>query len=335
MGFINQYLARLKICKDRVLSATSSDGFKWRHDRGIRIDVCRPPLFSEEMVYGCWVGKANGGFEMLYQGSKVLNAEWSSDIYHRFSSDSFRWGPCTPLHIERHRITQGATRVQSPFLHKTERGDVLYFAATGKDGVTRIVQSLYVSGKKTVVPKTECVDPKRYDLARIGKVTGLADPSIVKLAEGGGYRMYLSATLDGSPFRHCIVSAYSADGVSWAAEPGARVPNGQRGMMETANNPCVLQIGRRYRMWFRGSDAMPLRSHLFHAESTDGINWSVTGRILRVRSWHPYERHGVGFPFVLQLQKSAFRMFYTGYWGNVLCYSIVRYYKKLSRSRTS
>ncbi|MBU0877939.1 MAG: hypothetical protein KKB61_18605 [Alphaproteobacteria bacterium] len=72
---------------------------------------------------------------------------------------------------------------------------------------------------------------------------------------------------------------------------------------------------------------MPLNSHIYFADSVDGINWKVRGPALKLRRWHPSERHGIGFPFVLKTNNDIFRMYYTGYWGNWRCGETVKTYE--------
>ena len=98
-------------------------------------------------------------------------------------------------------------------------------------------------------------------------------------------------------------------------EPGRRIVN-QPGMMLTANNPSIFNSrDGSLRMIFRGGDSLAVGNALFLAQSVDGLEWEIVGRILSPSRSQRYEQHGLGFPHVHSLPDGGYRLYYTGYWG--------------------
>ncbi len=334
LEFIKPIWSNLSICKDRILSAYSRDGKSWIRDSGIRIDVSRTPEFCEDMVYGCWVGEDGTGYRMIYQGSKFNDGIWSSSLIERRSVDGLNWCAGQPTGVQSSSHPLCMRRVQSPTLCNINESYILYFSGTDANGVTRILAAEQNSGGAWTVCNDPMLIPEQFLSREDQKITGLMDPSVVATGDGR-WRMYLSASLNGSSFLHIIVSALSGDGRCWFPDPGVRVANNFNGRKETANNPTVVRLGSGYRMWFRGSDIMPLNSHIYFADSMDGLEWEVKGLALKLRRWHPYERHGIGFPFVLKKHDDTLRMYYTAYWGNWRCGETVKNYESSYLSRNT
>ena|SRR5438067_1080424 len=94
------------------------------------------------------------------------------------------------------------------------------------------------------------------------------------IAEGGTWTMWYGSNLTWSASQadmsHVIMRAQSRDGIAWQRDGAAVV--GLRGGSEIAlARPCVVQDGRRYRMWyaFRGE-----HYRIGYAESDDGRRWT-------------------------------------------------------------
>jgi predicted GH43/DUF377 family glycosyl hydrolase len=333
-NFFKRYWSDLSICKDRILSAYSLDGTTWNHDPGIRVDVFQPPEFFEDMVYGCWVGEEALGFRMIYQGSCFKDGLWISSLNERWSKNGLDWGVARPTGVQTSSHILCWRRVQSPLFININGSNLIFFSGTDDYGVTRILVAEQASCNAWIICDDPVLTPDQYQYSVDKQITALMDPAVITTFNGG-WRMYLSGCLNGSSYHHCIVSASSSDGRRWIPDPGIRIANNADGRRETANNPTVVHFGSGYRMWFRGSDMMPLNSHIYFADSIDGLEWIVKGLALRLRQWHPHERHGIGFPFVLKKNDSMFRMYYTGYWGNWRCGDTVKNYETSYLERDS
>jgi predicted GH43/DUF377 family glycosyl hydrolase len=320
----------LAICKDRLLSAASADGVAWQRDPGARIDVRRPPDFDDEMVYGCWVGQAGSQYEMIYQGSRIEGGEWHSRLRRRSSTNGLTWGPPEDTGLCKGAHPLCALRVQSPFLLTLADTPKLFFAGTGKDGISRILSASRSGPTGWRIADEPVLSPSNINRPDNRKVIGLCDPSITPDGRGG-YRMYFSASLE-DEFSQEIMSARSSDAGVWSFDKGSRITASSPGFGQVANNPTVLFERGEYRMWFRGSDMMPLWSNIYWARSRDGLAWEVMGSSLPYGRFRRHERHGVGFPYVLRTDR-GYRMYYAGYWGNLRCGTTVDYYKHLHSTR--
>jgi predicted GH43/DUF377 family glycosyl hydrolase len=278
------------------------------------------------MAYGCsFVFDLNNTPRLFYQAGYLVDDKWHSQILQKETLDCSSPVEWKATGIERGSHTLCANRVRSPHVLFTASVWRMYFAGTAKDEISRILIASSKDLKHWTISDTPILEPSIFSREDGKSVTGLADPSVIALPNGG-WRMYISAEL-GNQHNQEIMSVTSTDGLSWIPDIGVRIRNGKPGMLEVANNPSALHHNGEIWLWFRGSDLMPLNSNLFIAQSKDGLIFSAPKKVLTYSKWHPYERHGIGFPHITTT-KQGFRMYYTGYWGNWNCKTTVDYYRK-------
>lgn len=97
---------------------------------------------------------------------------------------------------------------------------------------------------------------------------GVADPTVIH--DASGYKLYYSG-YDGRTWR--IGLATSPDGVTWMKTGAPVLALGQADAFDSVgqSEPAVHYDGRRYRLWFVGSDGR--HSRLGIAFSADGVRW--------------------------------------------------------------
>lgn len=135
-------------------------------------------------------------------------------------------------------------------------------------------------------------------------------PDLCLISQNNFLRMFFSS-------RKCIFSATSQDGIHWFRENGVRFERGKPGMKALVNNPFVVRLEcGRYRMYFRGTDNNAYHSCIFSAISNNGKDF-VLEEGQRINFLGKYEKHGVGFPNVIN-NGGYWKMYYTGYWGRHL-----------------
>ena len=106
------------------------------------------------------------------------------------------------------------------------------------------------------------------------------------------------------------MSAVSADGLTFRAEPGVRI--GQDGDMESfaVYAPEVLRLGDgTYRMYYAGWQAEPVRGRIFSATSRDGLAWTKDV-VPNLEFGGRYDAEKCSEPCVTRLPDGRYRMFY-------------------------
>lgn len=322
--------------RDRILSAVSVDGVQWRRERGVRINSGKSCPPGTDMAYYCFVHHGYNGernYEMFYHaGEELSDGNWFTKIMRATSPDGLTWSTDVNPVIVRGAHPLCEKRVIAPYLVHFKDFRRLYFTGVCQNGVYRILSAVSKNRKEWVIEPGSRIEPDNCNAVSAKRIsntdiTGVSDTSIVQLKDGS-YRMYFTA-IKKTIFHQDIRSAVSIDGLNWSIEDGIRIPAGGKDYKMIANNPCVIPFENGWRMYFRGTDRLPLWSNIFVAFSDDGIRWDVQGITLKFKRYAKYERHGVAFPFVMSLDNSQYRMYYTGYWGNLLDHSAVNYYLRL------
>ena len=137
-------------------------------------------------------------------------------------------------------------------------------------------------------------------------------PDVIPLVEGG-YRMYLEASV--TPDEPCwIVSAVSADGLSFEPEPGVRYGDGQG---KYGSPRCVFTDDKaaRYRLYFH-SHPLPVepgsKRFIASAVSDDGLRFTRE-RGVRIAQDNEFESGTVYAPEVVRLGGGSYRMYYAAW----------------------
>jgi len=122
----------------------------------------------------------------------------------------------------------------------------------------------------------------------------------------GTFRMYYTGYNGG----FCILSAWSASGLTWIKEPGARVAAGGPYDTNGPLSPHVVElVNGSLRMYYTGSDGSTFR--ILSAISTDGLAWSKEAGI-RVDRGGAYDAAFVDSAETVLLPDGRVRMYYHG-----------------------
>ena len=143
-------------------------------------------------------------------------------------------------------------------------------------------------------------------------------PDVIPLA-GGGYRMYYEARTEGRPT--VVLSATSADGLSWVLEPGVRFGNDNW----SYGSPRCLYIhdsalgaDYRFRLYFHrytyeqgrsGLVASDAGNVIISAVSKDGLHFEEEDGV-RIAQETEREANAVYAPEVIRLGDGTYRMYY-------------------------
>ncbi|MFA4857666.1 MAG: hypothetical protein WC636_00070 [Candidatus Margulisiibacteriota bacterium] len=126
-----------------------------------------------------------------------------------------------------------------------------------------------------------------YDAAVVDMGTTLIFPD-------GTYRLYYGGSSEsGATINYVILSATSADGLTFTKESGVRLASSTG----RATHPHVFYFGGQYIMYYS------THQYVYKATSSDGLTWAESGST---------GIYGAD-PFILQLSSGNWRMFYNDY----------------------
>jgi hypothetical protein len=204
---------RLYFTRDgfEILSATSTDGFSWREESGVRIDANTVPslnIFGSTITGAAVLPLDAGGYRMLYSIS-VSTSAWR--IYSATSTDGVAWAnEVTPI------FTSSTGFVGGPQLIERSNGDwQVYFLrdSNGGDDVRdrQVYSSLSTNQGMTWTAPALALASDASSIAAVIRSDRLV-------------RLYLSQPLASSSSSTVIVSALAADalGTSFNLEAGPR-----------------------------------------------------------------------------------------------------------------
>lgn len=170
--------------------------------------------------------------------------------------------------------------------------------------VTSRYSSVEWSARFTPIP------PETWTLESLLISGRYADPCAVKLTDGSGYRLYFT-----DDTARTLVSAYSADGITWTMESGTR--------FGACTWPEVVALGGdRYRLYYGQPDSSGRNMAFYSALSTDGgLTFTAESGTRLSAGSTVYDTDGIQGPSVLKLSDGTFRMYYQGlanaYWDGV------------------
>jgi predicted GH43/DUF377 family glycosyl hydrolase len=130
----------------------------------------------------------------------------------------------------------------------------------------------------------------RVDVGGMHKSSQVYYPDVVCI-DSGGYRMYYRGGGNAS----VILSAVSADGISWDEEEGERL--GLQQGWERLMAPEVLSLGTHFRIYFTAYDGMHWK--IYWTESADGVNWEQESYC--IGEWSENAVHHVIDPCVMEM----------------------------------
>lgn len=283
------------------------------------------------MVYCCSAHQPedlNGNFEVFYQrGYQSENNIWQNEIIRARSEDGLKW-----LDFEKPVIKSFFTdlifkQIRAPFIFQINNKYILYFSALGKDEITRIFLAESFDRENWIIKHEPILEPKNSLLFKNDnkvQVSGMTDPCVVRLPNNT-LRMYFSVILDSLKHQH-IATAISTDGISWFREQDEIISAGEDFQHLCACNGTVIPFEDGWRIYYRASEIYPLWNSIYTSFSKDGLNWEKGVECLRYQRWNINERNAVAFPFVIKINESSYRMYYTGYWGFLFDKNIIKQY---------
>ncbi len=295
---------------DRILSAFSSDGFHWRREPGIRLDV--GGLQRSCQVYSPCAVAAEGGWRMFYRGGG-----YDSRIFSAFSTDGLTWREELG---ERVGLGGGNARVDFPVVVPCGQGQWrMYYAAT--------------DGERWRIFCRESTDLLHWEGERIAIDMGAAadypdamDPTVIDVE--GGWRMIFNAS---GTAGYCFYTAFSRDGADWQSPVPCR---GLAADGAKLRNPSFFRLanGKLY-LYFSEYAGSIVGSRIACAAAVDdGVKWQrQEGGGLS--SGGPWGEHGVFCPAITPVP-GGWRMYYGGYWGRHWCEWLTLYHHR-RRARAS
>lgn len=145
------------------------------------------------------------------------------------------------------------------------------------------------------------------------------NPCVVELSDGT-YRMYYGdCLLDYYPLGGIYKSAVSADGLTWTAESGVRLGNGNGGETGFVGSAEVIVLpDETYRMYYSrqyyDAGIGDYRSEFLSAVSADGLVWTKEPGI-RLNYGGTYDSMRMEHIDVIKLPDGTYRMYYSGFDG--------------------
>ena len=308
-------------CMERSVHYQERDpGSRWVKDADIAIDSDGPLDSGRTLTPN--VVKMGGGYRMYYHGfgPDRPNPDSKGYILSAFSTDAQRWEKEPGVRMDAGGegaadfiwspdvIPLGNGRYRMYYEGKTEQEagtKAAIVSATSDDGLTWEREPgvrLAAAGVSYLAPRCLHLDP----------------------AGSHRFRLYASAypypdlqVRPGAFTNRNIVSAVSADGLSFALEPGIRVPQDRDLESEAVYAPEVLRLGEGgWRMYYAGWTLAPQvpagsKSHgrIFSASSQDGLQWAKDPGIC-LDNGGRWDTAKASEPCVIALPDGRFRMFY-------------------------
>ena len=137
----------------------------------------------------------------------------------------------------------------------------------------------------------------------------VASPSV--LIRGSTYHMWYTGN---DKFNSRIGYATSTDGITWTRQNGGAAVLDKGGANDFdsfgVSDPCVIDEGTSFSMWFTASDGGKLR--IGYASSPDGLTWTKNpGAVVDLGDFGKFDADGASAPAVIKIG-STYYMWYIG-----------------------
>jgi predicted GH43/DUF377 family glycosyl hydrolase len=308
-------------CMERSVHYQEKDpGFRWIKDADVAIDSDGPLDSGRTLTPN--VVKMGGGYRMYYHGfgRDRPNPDSQGYILSAFSTDAERWEKEPGVRMD--AGGEGAADyIWSPDVIPLEDGRyrMYYEGKTEQEDGTKAAIVSAISDDGLTWEKEPGI---RLEAAGVSYLA----PRCLHLdaAAPHRFRLYASAypypelqVPPGAYTHRNIVSAVSADGLSFAVEPGIRVPQDQDLEAFAVYAPEVLRLGEGgLRMYYAGWTSAPevpagskCHGRIFSASSQDGIEWTKEPGIC-IDNGGRWDAAKASEPCVIDLPDGRFRMFY-------------------------
>ena len=303
--------------------APTDPGTRWIKDPGIVIDA--PDASGEwKVLTPNVVDVPGGGYRMYYtrSGPGRDYGPTPAVILSAFSSDGSRWAAEPGVRLAPHGPAADVRVVCPDVIPLAGGGYRMYFEGQPSGRASVILSAFSEDGLEwRPEPGVRFGGPRRYGSPRCLVVSGDPGAAIRFRLYFHSYSHPLRMALDAE---NHIVSAVSADGLSFQAEPGVRIR--QEGPLQTfaVYAPEVLRLGDgSYRMYYAGWQVDPVRGRIFSATSPDGVAWERDPQV-NVDFGGRYDAEKCSEPCVMRLPDGRYRMFYEacdehGVWRILSC----------------
>ena len=287
----------------RVHFQPTDPGTRWVKDPGVVIEPADATGNWKALTPN--VVDVPGGYRMYYTlvGPGSDYAVTPGNILSAFSTDGSRWEPEPGVRLAPHEPTAGLRVVCPDVIPTDDGGWRMYFEAQPFEGPSSI-GSAYSRDSLSFEPEPG---------VRFGEgVWRYGSPRV--LPTDGGYRMYfhrythpLRMGLDAG---NHIISAFSADGLTFEQEPGVRIAQDSPLEDFAVYAPEVIGLGDgSYRMYYAGWTVEPVRGRVFSATSADGLAWTKDPDP-NLEFGGRYDAEKCSEPCVTRLPDGRYRMFY-------------------------
>ncbi|MEO6206584.1 MAG: hypothetical protein ABIP77_01360 [Candidatus Limnocylindrales bacterium] len=284
-------------------------GTHWVKDPGVVIDA--PDASGEwKILTPNVVEVPSGGYRMYYtrSGPGRDYGPTPAVILSSFSPDGSQWQEEPGIRLAPHG-PDASIRVVCPDVIPMDGGGYrMYFEGQPRDRASVILSAVSEDGldwRPEAGVRFE--GPRRYGSPRCLPVS---DDPTAKIRYRLYFHSYSHRLRMGLDAGNHIVSAVSADGLSFEAEPGVRI--GQEGELQTfaVYAPEVLRLGDgSFRMYYAGWQVDPVRGRIFSASSRDGVAWQRDPKV-NLAFGGPYDAEKCSEPCVTRLPDGRHRMFY-------------------------
>ena len=295
-------------------------GIRWTKDADVAIDSDGPLDSNRTLTPN--VVKVGGGYRMYYHGfgPDRPNPDSKGYILSAFSTDAEHWEKEPGVRMD--AGGEGAADdIWSPDVIPLGDGRyrMFYEGKTEEEAGTKAAIVSAISDDGLTWEREPGVRLAAAELSYLAPRCLHLDP-----AASHRFRLYASAypfpdleVPPGAVTNRNIVSAVSADGLSFALEPGIRVPQDRDLETSAVYAPEVLRLGEGgWRMYFAGWTSAPevtagsgYHGRIFSASSQDGLEWTKDPGIC-IDNGGRWDTAKASEPCVIDLPDGRFRMFY-------------------------
>lgn len=192
----------------------------WQKEPGARVGASRP-LDEGKIQAPCVVRLPSGGYRLFYTavGPAKPYATCQGYILSAFSDDGLEFDPEPDIRLApQPAVPHMSLRVLAPtVVRNADSGWRMYFESRGSaDRATVICSAI----------SDDLLHWEHEDGIRLAGFEGVGGPRYLAMPNGGG-RIYCFASERSGDRRQSIVSATTSDGLSFAFEPGYRLPDKQ------------------------------------------------------------------------------------------------------------
>ena len=302
---VTAFLLCSKLAGASHLAVTAIPSDTWTKEPGVRVDV--GPIGSPDSHRASTphvIRFPDGMLRMYYAGN--------AGILSAVSADGFTWNKESGFRIPVGIPGQLADAAH-PFLFPIPGGFRMYYGCSDDVFIYNTCSAISADGLTWMIEaglRLEHGPPGLLDSRHT------SDPVVIEVPDG--LRMYYHA-FDGNNSR--IMSAVSADGLNWVKEPGVRIDTGPPGspdQLGASHFDIVEGPDGRLLMYYAGGQNEVFGDSILSAISIDGLTWTKESGI-RVNLDPPgsFDDTRVLQPSILQLSDGEFRMYYTGFHGNL------------------